>query len=340
MKTSAKDKKFYVYALTNNLDGKKYIGLTSQKPEKRWNNGNGYRDTTHIGRAINKYGWENFSHEIIYKNITCEEAQKYEIELIEKYDTLNPQKGYNMQPGGNLSNLGIKMSEENRQKLSERSKGEKNYFYGKTPTKEHIAYLTVLTKERVGDKHPMYGKHHSEESKKKMSKSAKGKHVGKDNYMSEAVICLNTMQIYESMSLAEQSHESCFLGGQLKNGIYMTGKDDDNYFGLFWMRYDEFQTYTIEEVENLLEEYKYIKDFRVILLNTNTLYNSPQIASDIFDFGDCGAMGIRRACKSESHIYKKDKNGNSYKWMYYKDYKKKNDISALTIFDESTFLVD
>ena len=144
MKQTALSKNFYVYVLTNNINDKKYVGITSQKPEKRWNHGNGYRDTTYIGRAIKKYGWENFSHEILYENISAKEAQDYEVELIEKYKTLDSKFGYNIQPGGNLSNLGVKMSEENRQKLSERSKGEKNYFYKNPPTKEHIEYLVSL----------------------------------------------------------------------------------------------------------------------------------------------------------------------------------------------------
>ena len=44
---------------------KKYIGITSLKPEYRWNKGNGYKTQTVFYRAIQKYGWDNFKHEII-----------------------------------------------------------------------------------------------------------------------------------------------------------------------------------------------------------------------------------------------------------------------------------
>ena len=318
MKNSAKNKKFYVYILTNNLDGKKYVGLTSQKPEKRWNHGNGYRQTTHIGRAIKKYGWNNFTHEVLYENLSSEDAQKIEVELIKKYNTLNPKYGYNMQPGGNLSNLGVKMSEENRRKLSARTKGEKNYFYGRTPSKEHIDYLVSLGKERVGEKHPMYGKHHSEESKKKMSEARIGKN-GSYIANSESVICLDTLKIYESISLAEQD-TNAYLRGRLNNGIHMSGDNpNNNYFGLCWMKYDEYLKYNKNEIEQMILDCKYKNDHRIICLNTEEIFDSVKYACEAIN-----AVGqennLRRSCSSKSHIYHKDENNNYLRWMFYKDY--------------------
>ncbi|MBP3801390.1 MAG: hypothetical protein J6I85_05165 [Clostridia bacterium] len=51
--------------------------------------------------AIQKYGWNNFSHEILYTNLSLEEANYKEAELIQKYQTTNPQYGYNIEKGGN-----------------------------------------------------------------------------------------------------------------------------------------------------------------------------------------------------------------------------------------------
>lgn len=53
-----------VYMHTNNINGKRYIGI-SQNPKRRWKNGNGYK-TQLFGKAINKYGWDNFTHEILF----------------------------------------------------------------------------------------------------------------------------------------------------------------------------------------------------------------------------------------------------------------------------------
>lgn len=44
---------------------KRYIGITSQKPEIRWANGKGYSYNKHFYRAIQKYGWDNFEHRIL-----------------------------------------------------------------------------------------------------------------------------------------------------------------------------------------------------------------------------------------------------------------------------------
>ena len=63
---------------------KKYVGITSRKPSLRWSGGNGYKNNEHFYRAIQKYGWGNFQHLIVAKNLTKEEACKAEIDLIKK----------------------------------------------------------------------------------------------------------------------------------------------------------------------------------------------------------------------------------------------------------------
>ena len=85
--------KYCVYAHTNKINGKKYIGITSQKPEARWGiNGSRYlyedsRAKSAFAIAIRKYGWENFSHEILFNGLTENEAKHKECELIKKYRT-------------------------------------------------------------------------------------------------------------------------------------------------------------------------------------------------------------------------------------------------------------
>ena len=56
--------------------GKVYIGITKQKPEKRWGNGKNYAQNEYFFAAILKYGWGNFTHEIIADGLTREEAEK------------------------------------------------------------------------------------------------------------------------------------------------------------------------------------------------------------------------------------------------------------------------
>ena len=98
------DRNYVIYKHTS-PNGKCYIGMTRQNPpEKRWGcNGNGYCDNEHFSRAILKYSWENIKHEILFTNLTKEEAEQKEIELIAFYDSMNPDKGYNATPGGSYN---------------------------------------------------------------------------------------------------------------------------------------------------------------------------------------------------------------------------------------------
>lgn len=90
---------YSVYCHTNKTNGKKYIGLTKQKPERRWQKGYGYINT-YFGNAIEKYGWDGFIHEVLYTGLTKEEACKKEIELIALYHTAERECGYNISFGG------------------------------------------------------------------------------------------------------------------------------------------------------------------------------------------------------------------------------------------------
>lgn len=80
--------------------GKVYIGITKRKPEKRWNSGRGYESNRYFYRAIQKYGWENFKHEIIVDGLDQDEATETERRLIAEYDSTNPAAGYNIEAGG------------------------------------------------------------------------------------------------------------------------------------------------------------------------------------------------------------------------------------------------
>ena len=107
------DKNYCVYMHVCKYNQKKYIGITCQKPKDRWANGKGYKNNQYFYRAIQKYGWnDGFIHKIIKDNISKEEAQLLEVELIKFYDTMNRDKGYNIYLGGELSRAGIPQKPE------------------------------------------------------------------------------------------------------------------------------------------------------------------------------------------------------------------------------------
>lgn len=182
-------------------NGKVYIGITSMKPEYRWNYGRGYMGKNSKGEytqllmtnAILKYGWDNIEHEVICTGLSKKEAERKEIELIAKYKSNNREFGYNIANGGSAvgsvseqtrvkmskSHKGKKLSEESKRKLSEKRKGENNPFYGKHHSEETKAKLKIANGGVNGFN---YGKHLSEETKAKLSKINKDRFQNKENH--------------------------------------------------------------------------------------------------------------------------------------------------------------
>lgn len=80
-------------------NGKIYIGITSQEPEQRWNNGFGYKNNSRFFKDIVAFGWNNFSHEVIAQVDSQSEATRIEKILIISHKSNNPDYGYNIQCG-------------------------------------------------------------------------------------------------------------------------------------------------------------------------------------------------------------------------------------------------
>lgn len=104
----AKEKTWYVYMHTNKINNKKYIGITGQdRYWDRWrSDGSGYK-TQVFGRAIEKYGWDNFDHEILKEVETESEACELEQYYIQKYKSNNKDFGYNISMGGEGTLTGL-----------------------------------------------------------------------------------------------------------------------------------------------------------------------------------------------------------------------------------------
>ena len=137
-----------LYCHKNKINNKRYFGITCQEPENRWMNGHGYAGHLPIGRAIKKYGWDNFEHIIIFKNLIESDAKKLEVLYIAMYETQSDEYGYNLTCGGD-GVCGLEWSDESRRKMSIRMSGEN---------------------------HPNFGKHLSLETRRKISENNRGKH--------------------------------------------------------------------------------------------------------------------------------------------------------------------
>lgn len=179
----------YMHTFPN---GKRYIGITCQEVHKRWKNGYGYKHNSFLKNAIQKYGWENAKHEILYENLTKEEAEQKEIELIALYKSNQREYGYNIENGGNHNG---KHSEETKRKISESNKGKIMPPMSKE-AKEKLRIMNTgkkltlqtrqkLREQRLGEKNPMFGLNGAKnplygrelplETKRKISEANKGK---------------------------------------------------------------------------------------------------------------------------------------------------------------------
>lgn len=207
---------YIVYKHTS-PSGKVYIGMTCMKSKERWKNGNGYGTCRLFKRAIQKYGWESFEHEILFSGLTKEEAEAKEIEMITVYKATDKKHGYNIEKGG-MGNG--KHSEETLWKMSENRKGKcvgkDNPFYNKHHSKEWIrTHLCGENNPMYGVKgkdHPRYGIKHTAESIAKMSASKKGKKTGDLNPRAIKVMCVETGEVFTTIREASKKYgivDSC-----------------------------------------------------------------------------------------------------------------------------------
>lgn len=172
-----------VYCHTNLVNGKRYVGITSNSPTVRWANGNGYKHNAYFTNAIKRYGWHNFSHEIIVANVDEEYAKSLEKMIIHLYRSNIRNYGYNLSAGGepmsgrahseatrrkmSEARKGYKASEETKKKLSEIMKSRDRELVERF-SKSRIG-LSSWCKGLKGEAHYNYGKHYTDEHRRNIA---------------------------------------------------------------------------------------------------------------------------------------------------------------------------
>ena len=84
---------YYIYQFRNRVNGKRYIGYTTNPVNREGQHRRGY-GASMVHWAIQKYGNENLEFKVLRKVHDAAEAERIESELIAKYKTVSPH-GYN-----------------------------------------------------------------------------------------------------------------------------------------------------------------------------------------------------------------------------------------------------
>lgn len=109
-----------IYLITNKTNSKKYVGQTKRTLEQRWKD-HIYKKKNLIGKAIKKYGANNFKIKVLEK-CDINKLNKRERYWIKYYNTFE-EKGYNLTPGGESRDV---FTDSIRKKLSKKARGKNN----------------------------------------------------------------------------------------------------------------------------------------------------------------------------------------------------------------------
>ena len=182
-----------VYQAVNLLNGKKYIGITKKSVSQRqyqhsWFAKKGIKTT--FGRAIRKYGIDNFQFSILHRTSTYQEALELEKQLISE---LKPE--YNMSKGG-VAPTGVTWSEERRAKTLPSLRAS---WTEERKKKHSVSSRKAITPERIAN----------------LLK------IRPDGF--KTITCLNDGKIFKSVDLAKEFYgisniSSVLVGRQLTCG--------------------------------------------------------------------------------------------------------------------------
>ena len=235
---------YKIYVHINKINGKMYIGQTCQTIQARWKDGRGYKESPYFWNAIQKYGWDTFEHIVLMENLSLEEANIFEEELIKKYNTTNRNFGYNVYYGGD----NCKKPLSTKQKLSQYK------YYGKdNPNYQH--YWTDEMKQLLREKqraNPLY--------------------KNDNNPNAKQIICIETGEVFSCIKFANQYYNinDGLINAALKNPYRTANK-------LHWAYYDESlldDTTRYKYMVNLILTYpKQCKNYIICKENKN-IYNS------------------------------------------------------------------
>ena len=172
-----------IYLLIDGTNDMEYVGQTRHSLEKRFKEHKRHKKY-YIGNAINQHGEDMFVKVILKVCYSPEELSYWERHFIKSRDTMST-NGYNLTEGGERD---FRMSPETIAKISAANSGEKHHMFGKHHTDEAKARMSAK----------ITGRHQSEETKALLSSLQTTKH---------AVICIETKEIFDSVAAAARHYK-------------------------------------------------------------------------------------------------------------------------------------
>lgn len=214
-----------IYSITNTVNGKRYIGQSINVQNRIANHKSALRhnhhENEHLQKSFNKYGEDCFIFDIICE---CAEEQLDELEryYIFYYDCMNPDKGYNLESGGNARKH---WSNELLEKMKAVRGGENSGMWGKRHTEETKAIMREKALGRVM----------SDKTKEKLSQAHKGK-------LAKPLYCIEADAVFPSSLEAAE-----FAGLKSRSSIFENIAGRKSYAGrhpetgepLHWMKLED-----------------------------------------------------------------------------------------------------
>ena len=178
-----------IYKITNKINGKVYIGLTTQEYVQYINSA--YKNKKGKGRpklfnAIDYYKWSNFTDEIIYELYSKEDLDLFEDACIAAYDSVY--NGYNCKDGGSSGKHLDKTKEKMSISQTERYKN---------PEARNKLSVAQLARHKNIDGHKAHVASHNTAKSKEKRKNA-------NRHKMMPCICIQTGQVFENINEASR----------------------------------------------------------------------------------------------------------------------------------------
>lgn len=334
-----------IYKITNINNGKAYIGqsidiMTRWRTHKNELN-RGCHHNNHLQYAWNKFSADSFDFSII-EECSVEDLDDREKFWINKFNTFGD-NGYNLTDGGregqHVDTLEVMCLNTKEIFTSTREAAEKyNVSISGISSclNRRIKYCGRINNERLVWRYVKEYVLLSDEEIKNLILDA---YKPIDNNRSHSVICLNTMNVYDSLVSAEKDTGikathicSCCTGRTMCT-------EEINGVRSLWMYYDDYLSkgYTNEDIESIIasadNKYKIGGHVSaVILLNTGEIFNSMIEASDAYGIKP---QNISSSCRNKTRCGGKDSNGTPLVWMYLDEYNELSEEKRRQRFDSA-----